>query len=182
MKLSDVETKMKKAIDATQQSFNSLRTGRANASVLDRVTVEYYGMETPLKSLANISTPDATTITIQPYDKGSLQQIEKAISMSDIGLTPNNDGEMVRLNIPPLTSDRRQELVKIAGKYAEEGRVSIRNIRRDAIEEVRKAEKKHELSEDEARDIQDKIQKLTDKYVAKVDEILKAKEEDISTV
>ncbi|AFZ49658.1 ribosome recycling factor [Dactylococcopsis salina] len=182
MKLSDVETKMKKAIDATQQSFNSLRTGRANASVLDRVMVEYYGMETPLKSLANISTPDATTITIQPYDKGSLQQIEKAISMSDIGLTPNNDGEMVRLNIPPLTSDRRQELVKIAGKYAEEGRVSIRNIRRDAIEEVRKAEKKHELSEDEARDIQDKIQKLTDKYVAKVDEILKAKEEDISTV
>lgn len=182
MKLSDVETKMKKAIDATQQSFNSLRTGRANASVLDRVTVEYYGMETPLKSLANISTPDATTITIQPYDKGSLEQIEKAISMSDIGLTPNNDGEMVRLNIPPLTSDRRQELVKIAGKYAEEGRVSIRNIRRDAIEEVRKAEKKHELSEDEARDIQDKIQKLTDKYVAKVDEILKAKEEDISTV
>lgn len=182
MKLSDVETKMKKAIDATQQSFNSLRTGRANASVLDRVMVEYYGMETPLKSLANISTPDATTITIQPYDKGSLQQIEKAISMSDVGLTPNNDGEMVRLNIPPLTSDRRQELVKIAGKYAEEGRVSIRNIRRDAIEEVRKAEKKHELSEDEARDIQDKIQKLTDKYVAKVDEILKAKEEDISTV
>ncbi len=182
MKLSDVENKMKKAIDATQQSFNSLRTGRANASVLDRVMVEYYGMETPLKSLANISTPDATTITIQPYDKGSLEQIEKAISMSDVGLTPNNDGEMVRLNIPPLTSERRQELVKIAGKYAEEGRVSIRNIRRDAIDEVRKAEKNHELSEDEAHDIQEKIQKLTDKYVSKVDELLKAKEEDITTV
>ncbi|AFZ43199.1 ribosome recycling factor [Halothece sp. PCC 7418] len=182
MKLSDVENKMKKSIDATQQSFNSLRTGRANASVLDRVMVEYYGMETPLKSLANISTPDATTITIQPYDKGSLEQIEKAISMSDVGLTPNNDGEMVRLNIPPLTSERRQELVKIAGKYAEEGRVSIRNIRRDAIEEVRKAEKNHELSEDEAHDIQEKIQKLTDKYVSKVDELLKAKEEDITTV
>jgi len=182
MKLSDVENKMKKAIDATQQSFNSLRTGRANSSVLDRVMVDYYGMETPLKSLANISTPDATTITIQPYDKGSLEQIEKAISMSDVGLTPNNDGEMVRLNIPPLTSERRQELVKIAGKYAEEGRVSIRNIRRDAIEEVRKAEKNHELSEDEAHDIQEKIQKLTDKYVSKVDELLKAKEEDITTV
>jgi ribosome recycling factor len=182
MKLSDVENKMKKSIDATQQSFNSLRTGRANASVLDRVMVEYYGMETPLKSLANISTPDATTITIQPYDKGSLEQIEKAISMSDVGLTPNNDGEIVRLNIPPLTSERRQELVKIAGKYAEEGRVSIRNIRRDAIEEVRKAEKNHELSEDEAHDIQEKIQKLTDKYVSKVDELLKAKEEDITTV
>ncbi|NBD16095.1 MAG: ribosome recycling factor [Cyanobacteria bacterium] len=182
MKLSDVESKMKKAIDATQQSFNSLRTGRANASILDRVMVDYYGMETPLKSLANISTPDATTITIQPYDKGSLEQIEKAISMSDVGLTPNNDGEIVRLNIPPLTSERRQELVKIAGKYAEEGRVSIRNIRRDAIEEVRKAEKNHELSEDEAHDIREKIQKLTDKYVAKVDELLKAKEEDIATV
>lgn len=182
MKLSDVENKMKKAIDATQQSFNSLRTGRANSSVLDRVMVDYYGMETPLKSLANISTPDATTITIQPYDKGSLEQIEKAISMSDVGLTPNNDGEMVRLNIPPLTSERRQELVKIAGKYAEEGRVSVRNIRRDAIEEVRKAEKNHELSEDEAHDIQEKIQKLTDKYVSKVDELLKAKEEDITTV
>lgn len=182
MKLSEVETKMKKAIEATQQSFNSLRTGRANASVLDRVTVDYYGMETPLKSLANISTPDATTITIQPYDKGSLEQIEKAISMSDVGLTPNNDGEIVRLNIPPLTSERRQELVKIAGKYAEEGRVSIRNIRRDAIEEVRKAEKNHEVSEDESHDIQEKIQKLTDKYVNKVDELLKAKEEDITTV
>jgi ribosome recycling factor len=182
MKLSEVETKMKKAIEATQQSFNSLRTGRANASVLDRVTVDYYGMETPLKSLANISTPDATTITIQPYDKGSIEQIEKAISMSDVGLTPNNDGEIVRLNIPPLTSERRQELVKIAGKYAEEGRVSIRNIRRDAIEEVRKAEKNHEVSEDESHDIQEKIQKLTDKYVNKVDELLKAKEEDITTV
>jgi ribosome recycling factor len=182
MKLSDVESKMKKAIDATQQSFNSLRTGRANASILDRVMVDYYGMETPLKSLANVSTPDATTITIQPYDKGSLEQIEKAISMSDVGLTPNNDGEVVRLNIPPLTSERRQELVKIAGKYAEEGRVSIRNIRRDAIDEVRKAEKNHELSEDEAHDIQEKIQKLTDKYVSKVDELLKAKEEDITTV
>ena len=182
MKLSDVESKMKKAIDATQQSFNSLRTGRANASVLDRVMVEYYGTETPLKSLANISTPDSSTITIQPYDKGSLEQIEKAISLSDVGLTPNNDGEIVRLNIPPLTSERRQELVKIAGKYAEEGRVAIRNIRRDAIEEVRKAEKNHELSEDEAHDIQEKVQKLTDKYVSKVDELLKVKEEDITTV
>ncbi|MFP4133930.1 MAG: ribosome recycling factor [Halothece sp.] len=182
MKLSDIESKMKKTIEATQQSFNSLRTGRANSAVLDRVTVEYYGMETPLKSLANISTPDATTILVQPYDKGSLEQIEKAISMSDVGLTPNNDGEVVRLNIPPLTSERRQELVKIAGKYAEEGRVSIRNIRRDAIEEVRKKEKNNELSEDESHDIQDKIQKLTDKYVSKVDELLKAKEEDITTV
>ena len=182
MKLSDVESKMKKTIEATQQSFNSLRTGRANSAVLDRVTVEYYGMETPLKSLANISTPDATTILVQPYDKSSLEQIEKAISMSDVGLTPNNDGEVVRLNIPPLTSERRQELVKLAGKYAEEGRVSIRNIRRDAIEEVRKKEKNNDLSEDESHDIQDKIQKLTDKYVSKVDELLKAKEEDITTV
>lgn len=182
MKLSDIESKMKKTIEATQQSFNSLRTGRANSAILDRITVEYYGMETPLKSLANISTPDATTILVQPYDKGSLQQIEKAISMSDVGLTPNNDGEVVRLNIPQLTSERRQELVKLAGKYAEEGRVSIRNIRRDAMEEVRKKEKNNDLSEDESHDIQDKIQKLTDQYVSKVDELLKAKEEDITTV
>ncbi len=182
MKLSEVESKMKKAVESTQQSFNSLRTGRANSALLDRVTVDYYGMETPLKSLANITTPDSTTIVVQPYDKGSMEQIEKAIAMSDIGLTPNNDGEVIRLNIPPLTSERRQELVKLASKYAEEGRVSVRNIRRDAIDEVRKAEKNHELSEDESHDIQDKIQKLTDKYVAKIDEILKAKEEDITTV
>jgi ribosome recycling factor len=182
VKLADIKNHMQKTVEATQKSFNTIRTGRANASLLDRVTVEYYGSETPLKSLANISTPDATTITIQPYDKGSLAKIEKAISLSDIGLTPNNDGQVIRLNIPPLTSDRRQELVKLAGKFAEEGRVGIRNIRRDAVDSVRKQEKNHEISEDEAKNLQDDIQKVTNQYIAKIDELLAAKEKDISTV
>jgi ribosome recycling factor len=173
---------MQKAIEATQRAFNTIRTGRANASLLDRVQVEYYGTPTPLKSLANINTPDASTIMIQPYDKTSLNQIEKAISLSDIGLTPSNDGQLIRLNIPPLTSDRRKEFVKMAAKFAEEGKVSVRNVRRDAVDSVRKQEKNSEISEDEAKDIQDKIQKLTDKYTAKIDEILAEKEKDITTV
>lgn len=182
MKLADVEDHMHKSVEATQRSFNTIRTGRANASLLDRVTVEYYGAPTPLKSLASINTPDASTITIQPFDRSSLSLIEKAIQMSDLGLTPNNDGSIIRLNIPPLTSDRRKELVKLAAKFAEEGKVSIRNIRRDAVESVRKQEKNGDISEDEARDAQEKIQKLTDKYTAKVDELLAEKEKDITTV
>ena len=182
MKLADAETSMQKAVEATQRAFNTIRTGRANASLLDRVQVEYYGTPTPLKSLANINTPDASTIMIQPYDKTSLNQIEKAISLSDIGLTPSNDGQLIRLNIPPLTSDRRKEFVKMAAKFAEEGKVSVRNVRRDAVDSVRKQEKNSEVSEDEAKDIQDKIQKLTDKYTAKIDELLAEKEKDITTV
>jgi ribosome recycling factor len=182
VKLAEAESTMQKAVDATQRAFNTIRTGRANASLLDRVMVEYYGTPTSLKSLANISTPDATTITIQPYDRSSLNLIEKAISMSDVGLTPNNDGSMIRLNIPPLTSDRRKDLVKLAAKYAEEGRVSIRNIRRDALDTIRKQEKNSEVSEDEAQDLQDKLQKLTNKYTSRIDELLAEKEKDITTV
>ncbi len=182
MKLTEVKEHMQKTVEATQRSFNSIRTGRANTALLDRVMVDYYGTETPLKSLANITTPDATTILIQPYDKNSLAQIEKAISMSDLGLTPNNDGQVVRLNIPPLTSERRQELVKMASKLAEEGKVGLRNIRRDAVDAVRKQEKNHEISEDESRDLQDEIQKITDGYTKKIDELLAAKEKDITTV
>jgi ribosome recycling factor len=182
VKLADVESHMQKAVEATQRSFNTIRTGRANTALLDRVTVEYYGTPTPLKSLANINTPDATTIAIQPYDRGSLNLIEKAISLSDIGLTPSNDGSTIRLNIPQLTNDRRKELVKIAAKYGEEGKVSIRNIRRDAVDSVRKQEKSGDISEDEARDLQDSIQKLTDKYISKVDQILADKETDIMKV
>ncbi|WP_425428913.1 ribosome recycling factor [Aphanothece hegewaldii] len=173
---------MQKTIDSTQRSFNTIRTGRASTALLDRITVEYYGTETPLKSLATISTPDATTITIQPYDKGSMGLIEKAISMSDIGLTPNNDGQIIRLNIPPLTSDRRKELVKLASKLAEEGKVALRNIRRDGVDAVRKQEKSHEISEDEARSLLDDIQKVTDQYISKIDELLASKEKDITTV
>lgn len=182
MKFADVEDHMKKAIEATQRSFNTIRTGRASTSLLDKVSVEYYGTPTSLKALANISTPDSSTIQIQPYDRGSLAIIEKAISMSGLGLMPNNDGSAIRLNIPPLTSDRRKELVKLATKYSEEGKVSVRNIRRDAVDAVKKQEKAKEVSEDESKDVQDKIQKLTDKYVAEVDRVLAGKEKDISTV
>ena len=182
MKLAEAESNMQKTVEATQRDFNTIRTGRANASLLDKVMVEYYGSPTPLKSLANITTPDASTIMIQPYDKSSLNLIEKAISLSDVGLTPSNDGSSIRLNIPPLTSDRRKELVKIAQKYAESGRVAIRNLRRDALDTIRKQEKASEISEDEARDQQDKLQKLTNKYTAKIDELLAEKEKDITTV
>ncbi len=182
MNLSEIEDHMQKSVEATQRSFNTIRTGRANASILDRITVEYYGADTPLKSLANINTPDATTIMIQPFDRGSMGNIEKAIMMSDVGITPSNDGSVIRLNIPPLTSDRRKELVKIAAKYAEEGKVAIRNIRRDAVDAVRKQEKNSDISQDESRDIQDEIQKLTDKYTEKVEQILGEKEKDILTV
>jgi ribosome recycling factor len=182
VKLAEIESLMQKAIESTQRSFNTIRTGRANTSLLDRVMVEYYGVPTSLKSLATINTPDASTITIQPFDRKSLDIIEKAISLSDVGLTPNNDGSIIRLNIPPLTSERRQEFAKLAAKYAEEGKVSVRSVRRDAVDAVRKQEKTKEISEDEARDLQDQIQKLTDKYIAKVDELLEAKEKDIKTV
>lgn len=183
MKLTDeIQGYMQKSVEKTQQDFNTIRTGRANASLLDKIMVDYYGTETPLKALANISTPDATTIVIQPFDKGSMNQLQKAISMSDLGLTPNNDGQVIRLNIPPLTAERRQEFVKLAGKYAEEGKVAIRNIRRDAIDKVRKQEKNSEVSEDEARDLQEQIQKITDKFIAKIDEILAVKEKELTSI
>jgi ribosome recycling factor len=182
VKLAEAESTMQKTVDSTQRAFNTIRTGRANASLLDKVMVEYYGSPTPLKSLASITTPDASTILIQPYDKSSLNLIEKGISLSDVGLTPSNDGSVVRLNIPPLTSDRRKELVKLAAKYAEEGKVAIRNIRRDALDSIRKQEKSAEISEDESRDQQDKLQKLTNKYIERIDELLAEKEKDITTV
>ncbi|MEM8807122.1 MAG: ribosome recycling factor [Cyanobacteria bacterium P01_G01_bin.38] len=185
MKLADmgeIEQAMEKAVEAAQRSFNTIRTGRANASLLDRIMVDYYGSATSLKSLANISTPDSSTIMVQPYDASSVASIEKAISMSDVGLTPNNDGTVIRLNIPPLTSERRKDFVKIASKYAEEARVAVRNIRRDGIELFRKQEKNSDISEDESRDLQDQVQKLTDKYIEKIDEALASKEKAIMTV
>ncbi len=182
MKLADFEERMQKSVEATQHDLNSIRTGRANAALLDRVMVDYYGTETPLRSLASISTPDATTILIQPYDRSTLAAIEKAIQLSDLGLTPNNDGTSVRLNIPPLTTERRKELVKTAAKIAENGKVAIRNVRRDAIDHVKKQGKAGELSEDQVKDLQDKLQKLTDKYIGKIEAILAEKEKDIMTV
>ena len=185
MKLADlgeVEEAMQKAVEATQRSFNTIRTGRASTSLLDRINVDYYGSPTPLKSLANISTPDASTLMVQAFDPSSVQLIEKAISMSDIGLVRNSDGTLIRLNIPPLTTERRQEFVKLASKYAEEGRVSVRNVRRDGIDMAKKKEKDGDISEDESRDLQDDVQKLTDKYTKKIDEAFADKEKAIQTV
>lgn len=182
MDLDEAEIMMDSAVEATQRAFNTIRTGRANPSLLDKVMVDYYETPTPLKSLANVSTPDASTLLIQPYDKGTLNLIEKGISLSDVGLTPNNDGNVIRLNIPPLTSERRKEFVRLAARYAEEGKVSIRNNRREAVESARKREKNGEISQDEERDLLDKIQKLTNKYIAEIDELLAKKEKEITTV
>jgi ribosome recycling factor len=178
----DLDASMRKSVDATQRTFNTIRTGRANASLLDKIQVEYYGSEMPLKSLATITTPDSSTIQLQPFDAGSLSVIEKAISMSDLGLTCNNDGKLIRINIPPLTEDRRKELCKLAAKYAEEGKVALRNIRRDAIDRVKKQEKDGDFSEDQSRDAQDKVQKLTDKFIAEIEKLLAEKEADILKV
>ncbi|MFN5864147.1 MAG: ribosome recycling factor, partial [Pseudanabaena sp.] len=171
MKLTDVEARMQKAVEATQHNFNTVRTGRANASLLDRITVEYYGAETHLKALASISSPDASTLQIQPFDRSTMRAIEKAISESDIGLTPNNDGTSIRLNIPPLTTDRRKELVKMVAKLAEEGKVAIRNVRRDAIDSIRKLEKAKEISEDDSKSQQEQVDKLTEKFVKTIDKV-----------
>ena len=178
----DLEASMSKAVEATQRTFNTIRTGRANPSLLDKIVVEYYGAETPLKSLATISTPDSQTIQIQPFDSGSIHLIEKAIGMSDLGLTPNNDGKVIRINIPPLTEDRRKDLCKLAARYGEEGKVALRNVRREGIDRIKKQEKDAELSEDQSRDEQDKIQKLTDRYIAELEKLLAAKEADILKV
>jgi ribosome recycling factor len=178
----DLEASMRKTVEATQRTFNTIRTGRANPTLLDKIVVEYYGAETPLKSLATLSTPDSQTIQIQPFDSSSINSIEKAIGMSDLGLTPNNDGRAIRINIPPLTQDRRKELCKLASRYAEEGKVALRNIRRDAIDKIKKQEKDGDLSEDQSRDQQDRIQKLTDRYIAEVEKYLAEKEADILKV
>lgn len=182
VELAEIEELMNKAVQATQRSFNTVRTGRANSSLLDRIQVEYYGVPTPLKALASLTTPDSSTLLIQPFDPSTLAAIERAIVASDLGLTPSNDGKVVRLNIPPLTEERRKELSKQVAKLAEEGRVSIRNIRRDGIDSVRKREKNGELSEDESKSLQDAIQKLTDRYIKKIDELLAEKEKELTTL
>lgn len=178
----DLEASMRKSVEATQRNFNTIRTGRANPSLLDKVVVEYYGSETPLKALATLSTPDSQTIQIQPFDAGSVAQIEKAIAMSGLGLTPNNDGRLIRINIPPLTEDRRKDLCKLASKYAEEGKVALRNLRREAIDLAKKQEKDGDLSEDQVRDEQDKIQKITDRFIVELDKLLAEKEAEILKV
>ena len=182
MSTKDLEASMRKSVEATQRNFNTIRTGRANSSLLDRITVEYYGADTPLKSLATLTTPDSQTIQIQPFDLSSLGLIEKAIAMSELGFTPNNDGKIIRINVPPLTEERRKEFCKLASKYAEEGKVALRNLRRDAIDKIKKQEKEGEFSEDQSRDEQDGIQKTLDKFIAELEQHLATKEADILKV
>ncbi|PCK71561.1 ribosome recycling factor-like protein [Paenibacillus larvae subsp. larvae B-3650] len=177
----NAEDRMQKAVAALQKELVSLRAGRATPALLDRVQVEYYGAMTPLNQLANINVPDPRTLLIQPWDKSSLGAIEKAILKSELGLTPTSDGTMIRLTIPPLTEERRLELVKMTKKYGEDAKVAIRNIRRDSNESIKKMEKT-EISEDESRRHQDDIQKSTDKYIAEVDKVLAAKEKEIMEV
>ncbi|GJU06615.1 ribosome-recycling factor, chloroplastic [Tanacetum coccineum] len=177
-----VKERMDKAIDSVLSNFNSIRTGRSNPAMLDKVEVEYYGSPVNLKTIAQISTPDSSSLLVQPYDKSSLKAIEKAIVNSDLGMTPSNDGEVIRLSIPQLTSDRRKELSKVVAKQAEEGKVAIRNIRRDAIRSYDKLEKEKKLSEDNVKDLSADLQKVTDEYMKKIDTIFKQKEKEILTV
>lgn len=175
------EERMEKAIGALKRDLATLRAGKASPALLDRVQVEYYGAQTPLNQLANINTPDSRTLMIQPWDKSSLGAIEKAILKSDLGLTPSNDGLSIRISVPPLTEERRAELVKNSKKFGEEAKVAIRNIRRDANDDVKKLEKT-DISEDESRRHQDDIQKTTDKFIAEVEKVLAAKEKEIMEV
>ncbi|WP_458119144.1 ribosome recycling factor [Paenibacillus sp. Z6-24] len=175
------EDRMQKAIQALSRDLATLRAGRAAPSILDRVQVEYYGSMTPLNQLANISTPDSRTLLIQPWDKSSLSDIERAIMKSDLGLTPANDGNIIRLSIPQLTEERRTELVKLTKKFGEESKVAIRNIRRDANDDIKKLEKT-DISEDESRGHQEDVQKLTDRFIKEVDNVLAAKEKEIMEV
>jgi ribosome recycling factor len=176
------EERMDKAISALKKELSSLRAGRATPALLDRIQVEYYGSMTPVNQLGNINTPDARTLMIQPWDKTSLAAIEKAIMKSDLGLTPANDGNIIRISIPPLTEERRGELVKMTKKSGEDAKVAIRNIRRDANEDIKKLEKSATISEDDSRRHQEDIQKLTDKFIAEVDKVLVAKEAEIMEV
>ena len=175
------EERMEKAISALKRELATLRAGRASAALLDRIQVEYYGAMTPVNQLANISTPDPRTLVIQPWDKSSMSEIERSIMKSDLGLTPANDGSIIRLSVPALTEERRLELVKQTKKYGEEAKVAIRNIRRDANDDIKKLEKT-DISEDESRRYQDDIQKSTDKYIAEVDKVLSGKEKEIMEV
>jgi ribosome recycling factor len=180
--ITNAEERMNKAIQASQNEMNTLRSGKANPTMLDRITVDYYGTPTPLKQMANLSVKDGSSIVVQPYDKTSLAEIEKAIAKSDLALNPNSDGEVIRINIPPLSGDRRKELCKMVGKMGEEGKVAIRNVRRDAMDEIKKLEKNDGVSEDEVRNHQDEVQKKTDTFIKKIDALVASKEAEIMEV
>lgn len=177
--LKDAERRMDGAVAATEREFGSVRTGRASLALLDRIVVETYGQKMPLKQLAAVAIPDARTIIVQPWDKSILRDVERAIYQSDLGLTPTNDGTIIRIHIPPLTEERRRELAKLVKKLAEEGKVAVRRVRGDVNKAVHTAQKAGEMSEDDATRLEGKVQKLTDRYVERVDKALAAKEEEI---
>ena len=177
--LDDAREHMDKSVDATRSKFGSVRTGRATPHLLDRINVDYYGAQTPLKQLATVSAPEARLLTVQPYDRNSVKAIERAILESDIGLTPNNDGQIIRIPIPALTEERRKELSKLVHKYAEEGRNGVRQVRRDANERLKKLLKDHKISEDDERRGLEEVQKITDQHVALIDDVQKKKDADL---
>jgi len=180
--ISETEVKMKKAVGNTNGKFLGIRTGRANPSLLDNIMVEYYGAPTSLKQLASVSVPEPRLLVVQPYDKSAIKDIAKGIQKSDLGLTPNAEGGVIRLSLPQLTEERRKDLVKIIKKEAEEGRVAIRNIRREGLDGVKKLKDKKELSEDAAKVKEEQIQKITTKHTGEIDNLLAAKEKEIMEV
>jgi ribosome recycling factor len=177
--LQDATRRMDKSVESTHGELNSIRTGRASAALLDRVQVDYYGQKTPLKQLATINVPEPRMLTVQPFDPNALKEIERAIQESDLGLNPSNDGKIIRLPIPQLTEERRQELVKVARQIAEEGRVAVRNVRRDVIHHLKEEQN---VSSDEEHRAEERVQKLTDDHVHKIDDLLKRKEAEITEV
>jgi len=180
--LHQAEDKMKKSVEVTMHEFSSVRTGRANPGLVEGLKIDYYGTPTPLKQLAGISTPEARLIVIQPWDPSSLAEIEKAILKSELGISPSNDGKLIRLGIPPLTKERRADLVKLVHKLTEEGRIAIRAIRRDAKDHIKQSEKEHKITEDECFKGQEDIQKLTDKYIKQLEDLSENKEAEIMEV
>jgi ribosome recycling factor len=180
--VADAQRRMDRTIESTRQEFGSVRTGRASAGLLDRIQVSYYGTKTPLNQLAQISVPEPRLLSIQPYDKGAIKEIERAILESDLGLTPANDGQVIRLPVPQLTEQRRKDLVKVVGKLAEEGRIALRNVRRDAIGQLKELERDGEVGTDELHRAEDRVQKLTDGHVKLVDDLYKHKETEILEV
>ena len=179
--LSDATQRMDKSVEATHEHFNSVRTGRATPALLDRITIDYYGTPTPLKNLATINSPEPRMLTIQPFDPSSIKQIEKTIQESDLGLTPSNDGKLIRLPMPQPTEERRKELVKVVRKIAEEGRIAVRNVRRDAVQHLKDLAK-GEVGQDDEHRAEDRVQKLTDEHTKTIDDLLKHKEAEIMEV
>jgi ribosome recycling factor len=181
-RVKQYDEKMQKSLESLNEEFGAIRAGRANPRILDKLRVDYYGTPSPLQSVANISVPEARVLMIQPWESSLIKEIEKAIINSDLGLTPSNDGKIIRLTFPELTEERRKDLVKDIKKKAENAKVAVRNIRRDANDAIKKMSKASEISEDEVKDLEDQIQKMTDKYVAEMDKAMEAKSKEILTV